>query len=296
MTVEVSSEVPSPITTAPARDDPAWLHYVVGHWRAWLPYVLAVAIYGLAVWISPSYADMRQLGTLLVLASMLGIVAIGQTLVMLIGGIDLSVSAVITFVNLVVAATVAGNDGRIWLAVVLAVLIGLVVGLVNGVLIHVLRLPDIIMTLASFTILTGVALLYSGGSPKGSGSPLLGTLANGRLWRFLPYSMILWVVLSAIVIFALRRTAPGRRVYAVGLEPHGEPLRRGASRLDGDRVVRGVGRVRGDRRGSHHRLHRIELLRQRGQISTRLGRRRRRRGHVDLRRTRRLRRDHRWCV
>ena len=49
-----------------------------------------------------------------------GIVAIGQTLVMLIGGIDLSVSAVITFVNLVVAATVAGNDGRIWLAVVLA--------------------------------------------------------------------------------------------------------------------------------------------------------------------------------
>ena len=113
MTVEVSSEVPSPITTAPPRDDPAWLHYVVGHWRAWLPYVLAVAIYGLAVWISPSYADMRQLGTLLVLASMLGIVAIGQTLVMLIGGIDLSVSAVITLVNLVVAATVAGNDGRI---------------------------------------------------------------------------------------------------------------------------------------------------------------------------------------
>ena len=49
-------------------------------------YVLAAAIYGVAVWISPSYADMRQLGTLLVLAAMLGIVAIGQTLVMLIGG------------------------------------------------------------------------------------------------------------------------------------------------------------------------------------------------------------------
>ena len=201
----------------------------LAHWRGWLPYVLAAAIYGVAVWISPSYADMRQLGTLLVLAAMLGIVAIGQTLVMLIGGIDLSVSAVITFVNLVVAATVAGRDGRIWLAVLLALAIGLLVGVVNGVLIHVLRLPDIIMTLASFTILTGVALLYSGGSPKGSGSPLLGKLANGRLWRFLPYSMILWVVLSAVVIFVLRRTAPGRRVYAVGLN-------RTASRYAGVRV------------------------------------------------------------
>jgi ribose transport system permease protein len=229
MTVEVSNDMSSPLATAPQRELPAWLGQIGGRWRGWLPYVLAVAIYGVAVWISPSYADMRQLGTLLVLAAMLGIVSIGQTLVMLIGGIDLSVSAVITFVNLVVAATVAGNDGRIWLAVLLALASGLLVGVVNGVLIHVLRLPDIIMTLASFTILTGVALLYSGGSPKGSGSPLLGKLANGRLWHFLPYSMILWVVLSAIVIFALRRTAPGRRVYAVGLN-------RTASRYAGVRV------------------------------------------------------------
>ena len=227
--LDVSNDVPQPLASGDEPRRHAWLDHVVAHWRGWLPYVLAVAIYGVAVWISPSYADMRQLGTLLVLAAMLGIVAIGQTLVMLIGGIDLSVSAVITFVNLVVAATVAGNDGRIWLAVMLAVAIGLLVGVVNGVLIHVLRLPDIIMTLASFTILTGVALLYSGGSPKGSSSPLLGKAANGRLWDFLPYSMILWIVLSAIVIFVLRRTAPGRRVYAVGLN-------RTASRYAGVRV------------------------------------------------------------
>ena len=211
MTVGVSSDVSSPMTTAHRREHATWIDHVGAHWRAWLPYVLAVAIYGIAVWISPSYADMRQLGTLLVLAAMLGIVAIGQTLVMLIGGIDLSVSAVITFVNLVVAATVAGNDGRIWLAVLLALLIGLTVGLVNGVLIHVLRLPDIIMTLASYTILTGVALLYSGGSPKGQGSSMLSTLATGRIHRVLPYSVILWAALAALVISILRRTAPGRR-------------------------------------------------------------------------------------
>ena len=238
----------SPIADAPERKPPTWLEQVVAHWRGWLPYLLAAAIYGVAVWISPSYADMRQLGTLLVLAAMLGIVAIGQTLVMLIGGIDLSVSAVITFVNLVVAATVAGRDGRIWLAVLLALAIGLLVGLVNGLLIHVLRLPDIIMTLASFTILTGVALLYSGGSPKGSGSPLLGRLANGRLWRFLPYSMILWLALSAVVIFiaAPHRAGPPR--LRCRAQPDGEPLRRCARRLDGDRAVRRIGSVRGDRR------------------------------------------------
>jgi ribose transport system permease protein len=179
--------------------------------------VLAAAVYGVAVWISPNYAELRQLGTLLVLAAMLGIVAIGQTLVMLVGGIDLSVAAVITFVNLVVAATVAGDNSKVWVAVAFALAIGLVVGVVNGLLIHALRLPDIIMTLASYTILTGIALLYSGGSPKGQGSSWLDELATGRIHPVLPYSVILWAALSAMVIFVLRRTAPGRRVYAVGL-------------------------------------------------------------------------------
>jgi ribose transport system permease protein len=210
----------SPARQLSATADPApWgpLPRMAARWRAWLPYALAAAIYGVAVWISPSYADMRQLGTLLVLAAMLGIVAIGQTLVMLVGGIDLSVAAVITFVNLVVAATVAGDNSDVWIAVPVALAIGLAVGVINGVLIHALRLPDIIMTLASYTILTGVALLYSGGSPKGQGSSWLGTLATGRIRDVLPYSVFLWGALSAAVIFILRRTAPGRRVYAVGL-------------------------------------------------------------------------------
>ncbi len=229
ITREHASPAAPPLEPAAVPTGADRWEYVVTHWRGWLPYVLAAAIYGVAVWISPSYADMRQLGTLLVLAAMLGIVAIGQTLVMLIGGIDLSVAAVITFVNLVVAATVAGDNGQIWLAAVYAVVIGLVVGVVNGLLIHLLRLPDIIMTLASYTILTGVALLYSGGSPKGQGSSMLSTLATGRIHRVLPYSVILWAALAAVVIFTLRRTAPGRRVYAVGLN-------RKASRYAGVRV------------------------------------------------------------
>lgn len=202
-------------------------------WRVWLPYAMALAVYLTAVAVSPSYASISQLSTLLVLAALLGIVAIGQTLVILIGGIDLSVSAVITLVNLVVAGIVAGADERIWIAVLVALGIGLLAGVINGIGIHYLGLPDLIMTLASLTILTGVALLYSGGAPKGGSSPLLNHIATGRVAGAVPISFILWAVLAAVTIFVLRRTAPGRRVYAVGLN-------RTASTYSGVRVGRTV--------------------------------------------------------
>jgi ribose transport system permease protein len=215
----------------PRTDGP--VRRAASRWRGWLPYAMALLVYLAAVMISPGYLDPRQLSTLLILASMLGIVAIGQTLVILLGGIDLSVSATITLVNLVVAAIVAGADANVGRAVVVALAIGLAVGVTNGVGIHLFKIPDLIMTLASFTILTGVALLYSGGAPKGDSSPLLDRLATGRLAGVLPISFVVWAVLAAATIWFLRRTTAGRRVYAVGQN-------RVASRYSGVRVGRTV--------------------------------------------------------
>lgn len=208
------------------------LSSVIKSWRAWLPYAVAVLLYLVAIGVSPNYASGQQFFTVLTLAAFLGIVAIGQTLVILVFGIDLSVGAVITLVNLVIADFIGGSDMRTLIAIPLALGIGAAVGLINGVGIRYLKIPDLIMTLATFSIVTGLGLLYSGGTPIGQSSDLLNTLATGRLGGVLPWSLILWVALAAITVFALRRTTAGRRVYAIGLN-------RRASRFSGI----GVGRT-----------------------------------------------------
>lgn len=205
---------------------------VLKSWRAWLPCAVAALLYLVAIAVSPNYASGQQFFTVLTLAAFLGIVAIGQTLVILVFGIDLSVGAVITLVNLVIADFIGGSDVRTLIAIPLALGIGAAVGLINGVGIRYLKIPDLIMTLATFSIVTGLGLLYSGGTPIGQSSDLLNTLATGRLGGVLPWSVILWVALAAITVFALRRTTAGRRVYAIGLN-------RRASRFSGI----GVGRT-----------------------------------------------------
>jgi ribose transport system permease protein len=202
-------------------------------WRTMLAYGVALVLYLIMVAISPSFASLEQISNILNLAAFLGIVAIGQTLVILVFGIDLSVSAVITLVNLVTTAFVAGSDARTLTAIPLALAIGAAVGLVNGLGIRYLQIPDLVMTLASFTIVTGVALLYSGGAPTGQSSRLLNKLGAGDLGGILPWSFVIWAVLAALTIFALTRTTFGRHVYAVGLN-------RRASRFSGINVGRTV--------------------------------------------------------
>ena len=209
------------------------LDFVRRRWRAALAYAVAVALYLVAIAISPGFASIGQLSNVLVLAAYLGIVAIGQTLVILIFGIDLSVSAVITLINLVLTAYIAGSNERTLVAVLLALAIGAAVGLVNGLGIRYLRVPDLVMTLATFSIVTGVALIYSGGAPTGRSSELLNTLATGRLGGILPWSVLIWAALAALTIFMLRRTTIGRHVYAIGLN-------RRASQFSGISVGRTV--------------------------------------------------------
>lgn len=203
------------------------------NWQTVLAYGVAASLYVVAIIVSSGYADIGQFFTLLQLAAFLGIVAIGQTLVVLIFGIDLSVSAVITLVSIVTTAYVDGSDARTIVAIPLALGIGAAVGLVNGVGIRYLKIPDLVMTLATFSILTGGALLYSNGSPTGRSSELLSTVATGRFGGTLPWSVVVWVILSALTIFILHRTTIGRYVYAVGLN-------RRASRFSGIRVGRTV--------------------------------------------------------
>ncbi len=145
----------------------------------------------------------------------LGIAAIGQTLVLLMGGIDLSVGMVITLVNIITASVMVGENGNIPLAVLLALAVSLSVGLVNGLIVTKMNMPPFLVTLAMSTFLQGVAYIYTQGSPKGGIAPAFRVISDGWLW-IIPLAGIIWIAIWAIMSFVLRKTPWGQRYIFTG--------------------------------------------------------------------------------
>ncbi|MFO1036943.1 MAG: ABC transporter permease [Geminicoccaceae bacterium] len=141
----------------------------------------------------------------------LGIVAAGMMLVILLGHIDLSVPWTLT-ASAMMATAVGGP-----MAIPTGLAVGLLVGLVNGLGVAVLRVPSMIFTLGVNAVLRGLMVLYTGGfAPQTHATPLMETLAVGKLFGFLPAALLVWAALSVVFVFMLTRTTFGRYLYAIG--------------------------------------------------------------------------------
>ena len=178
-------------------------------------WVAVVLLYIVAAIVSPAMLKPAQMLNILQVTAFLGLVATGQTLALLTGGIDLSVAGVVTMTNIVATSVMLGQDDRILPAVLCCLVLGVIVGMVNGVLIAVLRVAPIIATLAMNSILFGAALVFTGGAPRGAAAGAFNVIGQGSAFG-LPASAICWIVVSLSVAFAMRRTTFGRWVYAVG--------------------------------------------------------------------------------
>lgn len=153
--------------------------------------------------------------SLIVLASFLTVLALGQGAVILTGGLDLSVPWTIGLCGVLLGSLVRGSDGLAIMVVPMVLGVGALVGLFNGVGIVALGLPPIVVTLAANGILQGLALVVSGGTPDGFAPPSLRWLMTGHLG---PMTPVVWFIAAFVVLGAvlLGRTAFGRRVYAIG--------------------------------------------------------------------------------
>lgn len=156
-----------------------------------LAYLGMVALLLLTAFFSPGFLSESNLRSTLVLAAFVGIVALGQTLVIIGGGIDLSIPWVLNSAAVLMALLCAGQDlPLIWVApLILAG--GALIGLVNGVGVAVFGVPPIIMTLAANVILQGLILVFTGGSPTPSAPELIKFLAVGRLGP-VPVIVLIW--------------------------------------------------------------------------------------------------------
>jgi fructose transport system permease protein len=147
-----------------------------------------------------------------------GVIAIGQTLVILTAGIDLSCGMVMALSGIVMTKFAVNYGMNPYLAMVCGVLMGVAFGLLNGLLVTKVRLPSFIVTLGTMNIALAVTQIYSEAATVTDLPPPLTFLGNTFLvgQTAINYGTVLMVALYAATWFALRETAPGRHVYAVG--------------------------------------------------------------------------------
>ena len=174
--------------------------------------ILALACY--ASLSSPNFLTERNIFNVLRTAAFLGTVAIGQTFVIISGGIDLSVGSVIKLAVLVSAILMNGRPENIGLAVVATLAIGAFIGLINGLLITKARIAPFIVTLGAYSILRGVSYTVAT-RPVGRAAPGFLRLYDLKLGP-VPLLVVFLLALVLAGTFVLRRTTFGRYIYAVG--------------------------------------------------------------------------------
>lgn len=183
--------------------------------------VLLVA-FGLLTLASEDFLTANNLANLARQVSIFGILAVGQLLVMLTGGIDLSTGSIVGLSGAVTAQLlVAGVP--IVPALLGGCLVGTVLGLANGILVTRFRLPPFIATLGMLGIARGIVLVITDASTVQGLPEEFQQIANGSVLG-IPNLLILFVVIAAIVMFVLNRTVFGRYVYAVGSNPEAARL------------------------------------------------------------------------
>jgi len=165
--------------------------------------------------LAPEFLTTRNLSNLLQQSSLVGIVAIGMTVVILVSGIDLSVGSVAAFGGMVVALLIGA--GFAWpLALLAALLAGAALGAVMGGLSALLALPSFMVTLAGLTSIRGLTYLTTDGTPTTSTIPdSLSYLGAGQLWG-VPVVGLIFIAVTLVVGLLLRQTTVGEYVYAVG--------------------------------------------------------------------------------
>jgi ribose transport system permease protein len=146
--------------------------------------------------------------------------AVAQAIVVISGGIDLSVGSMMALASVTSAVLMKGQSDLFGVAVVVGVLVlGLVVGAINGGLVVVTRVPDIVVTLAMSFVWAGTALLILN-TPGGGAAPWLMAIISGPLGSpWLPKALVVLTVIVAVLWIPLRRSTLGLTLYAVGSSP-----------------------------------------------------------------------------
>lgn len=181
--------------------------------------------------LSPAFLTGNNISNMLLQASPLGIVVIGQVLVILVRGLDLSVASVMATAA-VVATSFNGQDSDAIAVFLVAMAIGVLTGLLNGLLITKRNVSPFLATLATMTLLQGLRFAWTQGAPSGNVPPIYRVIGSQTFYG-IPYNMMILVVLAAVFSVLLHKSTYGRRVYLTG----GNPVMARLVGINADRIT-----------------------------------------------------------
>ena len=202
----------------------AWWRQALGYLtpdrrRVLYAFGAAVLVFVIGDILHPGFASPTGVKSILVIASFVGFVAAGQTFVILVGGIDLSVPWVLNGAAILLVTSSLGRDGRALQAVLLTLGLGLATGLVNGIGIAYLAVPAVVMTLGMNGIMEGLSLGLSKGLTCSScasyAPPSVQNVVRTDVLG-IPADLLLWLGIAILITFLLSATTFGRRIYAIG--------------------------------------------------------------------------------
>lgn len=186
-----------------------------------VPYLLVPVVFFIGGALIDGFISRWSILALLVLGSMLGIASVGQTLTILLGGIDLSIPAVMGMAN-VLATELYGRGWPFGGVIAFVLVLALLIGAVNGLLSRLLRAHPLVITLATGSAILGGVLVYTSGVVTGSVPDWLNELVSPIAHTGpipLPGIVVAWIVITVVVIVLQRYTTLGRQLYALGASP-----------------------------------------------------------------------------
>lgn len=164
---------------------------------------------------SPFFFSTYNLITLLKQATVLGILSIGQSILIISGATDLSMGSTVTLISLIVAGIMDSREPLVIPMVVVGIIIGTGIGFIHGILTTKLKLEPFIVTLATYSIIQGIAYAYTT-VPKGGITPGLSEILYYGTLGSIPLPIIYFFVIFILVYLLLKFTRFGRNIYAIG--------------------------------------------------------------------------------
>jgi ribose/xylose/arabinose/galactoside ABC-type transport system permease subunit len=194
-------------------------------------YVFLIALIVISGLISPSFLSAGNLGNLLSQFAPLAIVVVGQTFVILVRGLDLSVASVMATAA-VAATSFSGTDADGPAILAVGIGIGLATGLLNGFLVTKRQVSPFLATLATMIVLQGVRFAWTHGAPSGSVPPIFRTIGSAS-FHGLPYNIFVALAVALAFSVLLHYAAFGRKIYITG----GNPATARLVGVNADRVI-----------------------------------------------------------
>jgi len=182
-----------------------------------LAFIISILLLIIGQIVSPGFATLKQIINLLIVASFLGIVAGGQTLVIMSGnsGIDLSVGNVVTMGAIIGGALIKEQNENVLLGLIVVLAITFIVGLLNGIGSTYFNIPPLIMTLSMGIIVQAISKFITGGVPVGGAASILRNMVIGRFLG-IPGILYIWLAFSILIIIILRNSTYGIYLLSVG--------------------------------------------------------------------------------